>query len=194
MPPVALEEGRTSAWECAFMPAPIHVPPTEAQASPLMVFLRCRCAHGLLQTLAECEARRPPLRAALPQAAEGRREAAFRAAEARERTAQAEATATRLVSEATAAGDPAAINYLVADKYVRALQAFAESPNQKVFIVPMELASLAGTLGGIGQIAAAALGGNHARGAVPQVAVEALGKNAVEAALARAAPDGSELN
>jgi hypothetical protein len=57
------------------------------------------------------------------------REAAFRAAEARERTVPAEATATRLASEATAAGDPAAINYLVADKYVRALQAFAESPN-----------------------------------------------------------------
>ena len=125
-------------------------------------------------------------KAAVMLDAEGRREAAFRAAEARERTAQAEATAARLVSEATAAGDPAAINYLVADKYVRALQAFAESPNQKVFIVPMELASLAGTLGGIGQIAAAALGGNSARGAVPQVAVEALGKNAVEAALATA--------
>ena len=130
-------------------------------------------------------------KAAVMLDAEGRREAAFRAAEARERTAQAEATATRLVSEATAAGDPAAINYLVADKYVRALQAFAESPNQKVFIVPMELASLAGTLGGISQIAAAALGGNPARGAVPRVAVEALGENAVEAALTTAVPDGS---
>ena len=130
-------------------------------------------------------------KAAVMLDAEGRREAAFRAAEARERTAQAEATATRLVSEATAAGDPAAINYLVADKYVRALQAFAESPNQKVFIVPMELASLAGTLGGISQIAAAALGGNSARGAIPQVAVEALGENAVEAALTTAVPDGS---
>ena len=96
--------------------------------------------------------------------AEGRREAAFRAAEARERTAQEEATATRLVSEATAAGDPAAINYLVADKYVRAL-AFAESPNQKVFIVPMELVSLAGTFGGISQIAAVALGGFGGSGA-----------------------------
>ena len=95
-------------------------------------------------------------KAAVVLEAEGRREAAFRAAEARERSAQAEATATRLVSEATAAGDPAAINYLIADKYVRALEAFAQSPNQKVFIVPMELASLAGTLGGISQIAAGA--------------------------------------
>jgi len=96
-------------------------------------------------------------KAAVVLEAEGRREAAFRAAEARERTAQAEATATRLVSEATLNGDAAAINYLIADKYVRALQAFAQSPNQKVFIVPMELASLAGTLAGIGQIAAGAL-------------------------------------
>ncbi len=64
-------------------------------------------------------------KAAVVLEAEGRREAAFRAAEARERSAQAEATATRLVSEATAAGDPAAINYLIADKYVRALEAFA---------------------------------------------------------------------
>jgi hypothetical protein len=41
---------------------------------------------------------------------------------------------------------------------VRALQALAEAANQKVFIVPMELASLAGTLGGISQIAASAFG------------------------------------
>ncbi len=97
-------------------------------------------------------------KAAVVLEAEGQREAAFRAAEARERSAQAEATATRLVSEATAAGDPAAINYLIADKYVRALQALAQAPNQKVFIVPMELSSLAGTLGGISQIAASAFG------------------------------------
>jgi regulator of protease activity HflC (stomatin/prohibitin superfamily) len=97
-------------------------------------------------------------KAAVILEAEGRREAAFRAAEARERSAQAEATAARLVSEATAQGDPAAINYLIADKYVRAIQELALSPNQKVFIVPLELASLAGTLGGISQIAASAFG------------------------------------
>ena len=97
-------------------------------------------------------------KAAVVLEAEGQREAAFRAAEARERSAQAEATATRLVSEATAQGDPAAINYLIADKYVRALQALAQAPNQKVFVVPMELTSLAGTLVGISQIAAGALG------------------------------------
>ena len=97
-------------------------------------------------------------KAAVVLEAEGQRDAAFRDAEARERSAQAEATATRLVSEATSQGDPAALNYLIADKYVRAIQALAQAPNQKVFIVPLELASLAGTLGGISQIAASALG------------------------------------
>jgi hypothetical protein len=67
------------------------------------------------------------------------------------------------VSESTAHGDVAALNYLIADKYVRALQAFAQAPNQKVFIVPMELSSLAGTLGGISQIAASAFGEGAAR-------------------------------
>jgi hypothetical protein len=48
---------------------------------------------------------------------------------------------------------------------VRALQAFAQTPNQKVFIVPMELSSLAGTLGGISQIAAGAFGEGAGRAA-----------------------------
>jgi hypothetical protein len=70
-----------------------------------------------------------------------------------------------VVSEATIHGDVAALNYLIADKYVRALQTLAQAPNQKVFIVPLELASLAGTLGGISQIAASAFGEGAARGA-----------------------------
>ena len=89
--------------------------------------------------------------------AEGRKEAAYRDAEARERSAQAEATATRVLSEAIASGDIAALNYSIAEKYVRALTAFAQAPNQKTFIVPMELASLAGTLGGIAAIAQSAM-------------------------------------
>jgi regulator of protease activity HflC (stomatin/prohibitin superfamily) len=97
-------------------------------------------------------------KAAVVLEAEGRKEAAFRDAEARERSAQAEAAATRMVSEATANGDVAALNYLIADKYVRAIQALAQAPNQKTFIIPLELSSLAATLGGIGQIAAGALG------------------------------------
>ncbi len=94
--------------------------------------------------------------------AEGRREAAFRDAEARERSAQAEAAATGMVSKAIADGDLAALNYFIAEKYIKSLQAFAEAPNQKVFIMPMDLASLAGTLGGIAEVASSALGEGRA--------------------------------
>ncbi len=112
-------------------------------------------AEGMRQSdITRAEGRK----AALVLEAEGRRDAAFRAAEAIERTAQAEATATRLISEATAAGDVVAVNFLIAEKYIAMLHALAQSPNQKLVIVPMELASLAGTLGGLSQIAASAVG------------------------------------
>src|ERR1700689_1870796 len=51
--------------------------------------------------------------------AEGRKEAAFRDAEARERLAQAEATATGMLSKALVEGDLAALNYFIAEKYVK---------------------------------------------------------------------------
>src|SRR5882762_10255526 len=51
--------------------------------------------------------------------AEGRKEAAFRDAEARERSAEAEAKATQMVSDAIAKGDVAALNYFIADKYIK---------------------------------------------------------------------------
>ena len=81
--------------------------------------------------------------------AEGRREAAFLDAEAREREAEAEAKATQMVSDAIAAGDVNAINYFVAQDYVKAFEKLASSPNQKTLIVPAELSSLAGTMGGL---------------------------------------------
>ena len=90
-------------------------------------------------------------------AAEGNKEAAFREAEARERLAQAEARATAMVSQAIAQGDVQAINYFVAQKYVEALKEFATSPNQKVFMMPMESAGLLGALGGIVEISKDAL-------------------------------------
>ena len=91
--------------------------------------------------------------------AEGRREAAFRDAEARERSAAAEAKATELVSEAIANGEVASINYFVADKYLRALTEIARSPNQKVLMLPIEVTSVLGTLGGIAEIVKATFGG-----------------------------------
>ncbi len=99
--------------------------------------------------------------------AEGRKEAAYRDAEARERSAQAEATATRLVSEAIANGNPQAINYFVAQKYVEAVSLFATSPNAKTILFPVEATQLIGTLGGIGALARAALGDDGGPAAPP---------------------------
>jgi len=85
--------------------------------------------------------------------AEGRREAAFRDAEARERAAEAEAKATQMVSVAIAEGDVQAINYFVANNYIKALEGLAKSPNQKVLMLPVEAANVIGALGGIAEIA-----------------------------------------
>ncbi len=90
--------------------------------------------------------------------AEGRKEAAFRDAEARERSAEAEARATQMVSEAIAKGDVAALNYFIANNYIKAFGQFAESPNQKVIMLPIEAVSLLGSLAGIGEIAKATFG------------------------------------
>ncbi|HWJ86867.1 MAG TPA: SPFH domain-containing protein [Pelagibacterium sp.] len=92
--------------------------------------------------------------------AEGRREAAFRDAEARERSAEAEAKATQVVSEAIAQGDVQAINYFVANNYVKALEKIASAPNQKVLMLPVEAASVIGALGGVAEIAREAFGGD----------------------------------
>src|SRR3954466_6657100 len=90
--------------------------------------------------------------------AEGRREAAFRDAEARERQAEAEAKATLMVSDAIAKGDVAALNYFIADKYIKAFGQLAEAPNQKVLMIPIEAMSILGSLAGIGEIAKATFG------------------------------------
>jgi len=92
--------------------------------------------------------------------AEGRREAAFRDAEGRERLAAAEAKATEVVSAAVANGDIAALNYFIAEKYIRAFGLLADSPNQKVVMLPIEAMNVLGTLAGIGEIAKATFGGD----------------------------------
>ena len=92
-------------------------------------------------------------------AAEGRREAAFRDAEARERSAEAEAKATSAVSDAIAKGSIQAINYFVANNYVKALQAIATAPNQKVLMLPVDATSILGSISGIAEIAKDAFGG-----------------------------------
>jgi len=90
--------------------------------------------------------------------AEGRKEAAFRDAEAREREAEAEASATTAVSEAIANGNAQAVNYFIAQDYVKAVTHFADSPNAKTILFPVEATQLIGTLGGIGELAKEALG------------------------------------
>lgn len=84
--------------------------------------------------------------------AEGRREAAFRDAEAREREAEAEAKATAMVSTAIAEGDTSAINYFVAQEYVKSLRDLAASPNSKTIFLPLEAVGLAGAVGGIAEL------------------------------------------
>ena len=88
--------------------------------------------------------------------AEGEREAAFLEAEAREREAQAEAKATHFVSQAIAAGNPQAINYFIAQKYVDALGALAASENGKVIMMPLDASSVIGSIGGINELIKAA--------------------------------------
>lgn len=91
--------------------------------------------------------------------AEGRREAAFKDAEARERAAEAEAKATELVSNAIASGNVQAINYFVANNYVKALESLAKSPNQKILMMPLEASSVIGSLAGLTEITKEAFGG-----------------------------------
>jgi regulator of protease activity HflC (stomatin/prohibitin superfamily) len=91
-------------------------------------------------------------------AAEGEKEAAFRQAEARERLAAAEAKATEVVSAAIVNGDVSALNYFVANKYVEALKAMADSPNQKMLLLPIEATGILGSLAGIAELAKESLG------------------------------------
>lgn len=95
--------------------------------------------------------------------AEGRKEAAFRDAEARERAAEAEAKATAMVSAAIAKGDVQAINYFVAQSYVKAFEKLAISPQQKTLILPADMSALVGTIAGIGTLAKEAIDGEPPR-------------------------------
>ena len=91
--------------------------------------------------------------------AEGQREAAFRDAEARERAAEAEARATQMVSDAIASSGSQAINYFVAQEYTKAVGKFADSPNAKTILFPIEASQLIGSLGGIGELMKDVVGG-----------------------------------
>jgi regulator of protease activity HflC (stomatin/prohibitin superfamily) len=98
--------------------------------------------------------------------AEGKKEAAFRDAEARERAAEAEAAATRAVSDAIAQSGSQAINYFIAQEYTKAIAKFADSPNAKTILFPVEATQLIGTLGGIGELAREIIGDKGQQGGV----------------------------
>ena len=93
--------------------------------------------------------------------AEGEKEAAFRTAEARERSAEAEAKATTMVSQAIASGNVQAINYFVANNYIKALEALAQSPNQKILMLPVDATSILGSIAGIAEIAKETFGNKN---------------------------------
>ena len=56
-----------------------------------------------------------------------------------------------------------AINYFVANNYVKALEALAKSPNQKIIMMPLEASSVIGSLAGLAQITGEAFGGGIRR-------------------------------
>ena len=99
--------------------------------------------------------------------AEGQKEAAFRTAEARERSAEAEAKATTMVSQAIASGSVQAINYFVANNYIKALEALAQSPNQKILMLPVDATSILGSIAGIAEIAKETFGNKGGDGGAP---------------------------
>ena len=99
--------------------------------------------------------------------AEGRREAAFRDAEAREREAEAEARATEMVSKAIGEGNIQAVNYFIAQKYVTALETIGSARNQKVILMPLEAASVIGSVAGLAEIAREAFNDGTRGGSVP---------------------------
>lgn len=77
-------------------------------------------------------------------------------AEARERSAEAEARATLMLSRAVAEGSPQALNYLIAQQYVDALKTLAGSDNGRFVVLPMENGGLSMSLDGIRALAASA--------------------------------------
>jgi regulator of protease activity HflC (stomatin/prohibitin superfamily) len=84
--------------------------------------------------------------------AEARKAQAVLEAEARERQAEAEAKATDLVSSAISNGNTQAINYFVATKYIDSLKTLAESPSNKVVMMPYETTSVISSISGIAEL------------------------------------------
>ena len=55
-------------------------------------------------------------------------------------------------------GDINAVNYFIAQDYVKAFGELAKSPNQKLLMLPVEASSLIGSIAGVAEIAKEAFG------------------------------------
>ena len=62
-----------------------------------------------------------------------------------------------MVSDAVARSGSQALNYFIAQKYTEAVAGFANSPNAKTILFPVEATQLIGTVGGIGELVKDAL-------------------------------------
>lgn len=80
---------------------------------------------------------------------QGELEAAKNDALGRERLAEAEANATRTVSEAITDGNKDALSYFIAQGYTKALAEIGSADNAKVIMMPLEASSLIGSVEGI---------------------------------------------
>ena len=80
------------------------------------------------------------------------------------RLAEAEAVATRMVSDAIKEGTPQALNYFLGQKYIEALQGIVTSPNQKLLMLPTDTTNVAGALAGIAEIAKEVIQGKWGNG------------------------------
>ena len=69
-----------------------------------------------------------------------------------------------MVSDAISKGSVQAINYFVANNYVKALEAIAKSPNQKILMMPLEASAVIGSLAGLAEITKEAFSPNGAGG------------------------------
>lgn len=85
--------------------------------------------------------------------AEGLRVAAFKEAEARERQGEAEAVATKAVSDAISKGNINAVNYFVAKDYIKSLETIGSAENSKMIFMPLEASGVIGSIGGISELA-----------------------------------------
>lgn len=84
--------------------------------------------------------------------AEAYKAATFRDSEARERFAQAESRAIEVISNAINRGEMQSLNYLLAIKYVGAIQRLATSENEKDMLMALETAGAINAVSGLKEI------------------------------------------